>query len=61
MMNGTSTTFRRRERPFVYVDGKGKVTAFFTACLSRDGTKEHSWIEVNPVDNYVPKEFDKQK
>jgi hypothetical protein len=59
--DGTSTTFRRRERPFVYADEKGKVTAFFTACLTQEGTKEQSWIEVNPVDNYVPKEFDKHR
>jgi hypothetical protein len=59
--DGTSTTFRRRERPFVYADDKGKITAFFTACLTQEGTTEQSWIEVNPVDGYVPKEFDKQK
>jgi hypothetical protein len=59
--DGTSTTFRRRERPFVYVDEKGKITAFFTSCLTQEGTKEQSWIEVNPVENYVPKEFVKQK
>jgi hypothetical protein len=58
--DGTSFTFRRRERPFVYVD-KGKVTAFFTSCLVEEADKkERSWIEVNPVDKYVPKKFDKQ-
>ena len=57
--DGTSLTFRRRERPFVYVD-KGKVTAFFTACLVENDKKERSWIEVNPVDKYVPKKFYKQ-
>lgn len=58
--DGTSFTFRRRERPFVYVD-KGKVTAFFTSCLVEEADKkERSWIEVNPVDKYVPKKFYKQ-
>ena len=59
--DGSSITFRRRERPFVYVDEKGKVTAFFTSCLVEKDEKEQSWIEVQPVANYVPKEFDKQK
>jgi hypothetical protein len=56
--DGTSITFRRRERPFVYVDEKGKVTALFTACLlqDKDGT-EQSWIEVQPVADYVPQKF----
>lgn len=52
--DGTSYTFRRRERPFVYVNDKGQVTAFFTACLT---DKDKSWIEVQPVKNYVPKAF----
>jgi hypothetical protein len=58
--DGSSRTFRRRERPFVYADEKGKVTALFTACLihNDDGT-EQSWIEVQPVDNYVPPKFNK--
>jgi hypothetical protein len=53
--DGSERTFRRRERPFVYVDEKGSVTAFFTSCLvqKEDGT-EQSWIEVQPVNNYVP-------
>ncbi|MEE1945285.1 glycoside hydrolase family protein [Pedobacter sp. KR3-3] len=53
--DGTEQTFRRRERPFVFVNEKEQVTAFFTACLSqaKDGS-EKSWIEVNPVKNYVP-------
>jgi len=57
--DGSSRTFTRRERPFVYVDGKGTVTALFTACLVRnnDGT-EQSWIEVQPVGNYIPPKFD---
>ena len=54
--DGTEQTFRRRERPFVFTDKKGKVTAFFTSCLTqaKDGS-EKSWIEVNPVKKYVPK------
>lgn len=60
--DGSSTTFRRRERPFVYVNEKGAVTAFFTSCLVQyeDG-KEQSWIEVQPVDHYIPASFDKEK
>lgn len=59
--DGSSRTFRRRERPFVYVDEKGKVTAFFTSCLvqGEDG-HEQSWIEVQPVSDYVPKSFGKK-
>ncbi|TDH20072.1 hypothetical protein EXU57_21810 [Segetibacter sp. 3557_3] len=53
--NGSSVTFRRRERPFVYVNEKAEVTAFFTSCLTQEGEKEQSWIEVQPVDHYVPK------
>ena len=49
--DGTSYTFRRRERPFVYVNERGEVTAFFTACLTDKG---QSWIEVQPANNYVP-------
>lgn len=60
--DGSSRTFRRRERPFVYVDVKGKVIALFTSCLvqNEDGS-EQSWIEVQPVDNYVPLKFNKSK
>ncbi|MGE5520740.1 MAG: glycoside hydrolase family protein [Candidatus Dadabacteria bacterium] len=53
--DGSSFTFRRRERPFVYVNEKGVVTAFFTSCLKQDESgKEQSWIEVQPVKNYLP-------
>src|SRR5207248_979798 len=31
--DGTSETFSRRERPFIYVNEQGEVTALFTACL----------------------------
>lgn len=58
--DGSSLTFRRRERPFVYVNEKGAVTAFFTACLIEENGKEKSWIEVQPVRNYVPKHFGKK-
>jgi hypothetical protein len=60
--DGTWRTFRRRERPFVYVDEKGRVKALFTACLvhNEDGS-EQSWIEVQPVDNYIPPHFAKTK
>ncbi|MFL5738787.1 MAG: glycoside hydrolase family protein [Flavisolibacter sp.] len=58
--DGSSQTFRRRERPFVYVDENGKVKALFTACLvhNEDGS-EKSWIEVQPVKDYVPPRFKK--
>lgn len=49
--DGTSQTFKRRERPFVYTNEQGEVIAFFTACLTDMG---QSWIVVNPVKNYVP-------
>ena len=50
----TRQTFRRRERPFVYVNDKDEVLALFTACLTQDSVTKHeqSWIEVNPVDHY---------
>jgi hypothetical protein len=47
----SNQTFSRRERPFVYPNEKGEVTALFTACLTPEG---QSWIVVNPVKNYVP-------
>jgi hypothetical protein len=59
--DGSSTTFRRRERPFVFADQKGKVLALFTACLvqKEDGT-EQSWIEVQPADKYEAPKFKNQ-
>jgi len=49
--DGTSETFARRERPFVYANEQGEVLALFTACLKN----EHAaWIVVQPVDRYVP-------
>ncbi|HWJ26551.1 MAG TPA: glycoside hydrolase family protein, partial [Flavisolibacter sp.] len=58
--DGSSFTFRRRERPFVYADEMGRVKALFTACLTQDENgKEKSWIEVQPVNDYVPQRFDK--
>lgn len=45
--DGTSFTFRRRERPFVYADKEGqKPQAFFTACLTEDG---RSWIVAQEI------------
>ena len=52
--DGTTQTFARRERPFVYPNEKGEITALFTACLTPEG---QSWIVVNPVKNYVPPTF----
>jgi hypothetical protein len=59
--DGSSLTFRRRERPFVYINNKGEVTALFTSCLIERENGEQSWIEVNPVDHYVPKQNDRKK
>lgn len=49
--DGTSETFARRERPFVYTDEKGAVIALFTACMPKD---EHARVVVQPVDHYIP-------
>ena len=49
--DGTSETFSRRERPFVYTNEKGEAIALFTACLPKD---EHARIVVQPVKNYYP-------
>jgi hypothetical protein len=49
--DGTSETFRRRERPFVYVNEKNEAIALFTACLRDDHS---AWVVVQPVDRYVP-------
>src|SRR5215472_17113432 len=49
--DGTSETFARRERPFVYVDDKGAALALFTACMP---TNQHARIVVQPIKNYYP-------
>ncbi len=49
--DGTSETFKRRERPFVYTNEKGEVIALFTACMPKD---EHARMVVQPVKNYYP-------
>jgi hypothetical protein len=49
--DGTSETFARRERPFVYVNEKQEAIALFTACLPGDGDAR---IVVQPIDHYVP-------
>jgi len=46
--DGSTYTFRRRERPFVYAE-KEKVKAFFTSCLTEDG---RSWIVAQEVNHY---------
>jgi hypothetical protein len=49
--DGTSETFSRRERPFIYTNDKGEALALFTACL----VNEHeSRVVVQPIDRYVP-------
>lgn len=47
----TSETFRRRERPFVYVNEKEEVIALFTACLPENGPAR---VVAQPVDRYYP-------
>ena len=49
--DGTSETFSRRERPFVYVNEKDEALALFTACLPPEGAAR---IVVQPIDHYVP-------
>lgn len=49
--DGTTETFLRRERPFVYVNDKGVALALFTACLPDRGP---SRIVVQPIDHYYP-------
>src|SRR4030095_809679 len=49
--DGSTETFSRRERPFVYVNEKGEAIALFTACLPKDGP---SRSVVQPIKNYVP-------
>ncbi|HEY2082307.1 MAG TPA: glycoside hydrolase family protein [Verrucomicrobiae bacterium] len=49
--DGTTETFSRRERPFIYTNEKGEAIALFTACL----VNEHeSRVVVQPIDHYVP-------
>lgn len=47
--DASSETFARIERPFIYTNEQGIVTALFNACLPASGPAR---IVVNPVDNY---------
>lgn len=47
----TAETFRRRERPFVYLNEKNEVIALFTTCLPDNGPAR---IVIQPVANYYP-------
>jgi GDSL-like Lipase/Acylhydrolase family len=49
--DGTTETFRRRERPFVYVNKKGVALALFTACLPEHGA---SRVVAQPINRYYP-------
>ncbi len=49
--DGTSETFKRVERPFVYTDANGVVLAYFLACMTPD---ERGRIIAHPVANYYP-------
>jgi hypothetical protein len=53
--DGTSETFSRRERPFIYVNDISEVVAFFTACLPANGPAR---IVAQPVDHYIPNNTD---
>jgi hypothetical protein len=50
--DGTSETFQRRERPFVYVNENGEALALFTACMISD--RAGARVVAQPVDHYVP-------
>jgi len=49
--DGSSETFSRRERPFVYVNDKGEALALFTACMPAD---QHARVVVQPIQQYYP-------
>jgi hypothetical protein len=49
--DGSTDTFSRRERPFVYVNEKGEAVALFTACLPSTGP---SRVVAQPIDHYTP-------
>jgi hypothetical protein len=49
--DGTSETFSRRERPFIYANEKGEALALFTACLVDEN---ESRVVVQPIDTYTP-------
>ena len=51
--DGTSETFKRRERPFVYTNEREEVVAFLTACLPQDG-QSPARIVIQPVNHYIP-------
>jgi hypothetical protein len=57
--DGSTFKFKRIERPFVYVNEKGEVLAYFLACMT---DKDTGVIVVHPVDKYYPgKENKKSK
>lgn len=56
--DGTARTFRRRERPFVFVDKKGKVTAFSLPALQR---RNNRGSKFSPLIIMFPKNFIKRK
>ena len=49
--DGTTETFQRRERPFVFTNEKGEVIALFTTCMPKDNGAR---IIAQPVDHYMP-------
>jgi hypothetical protein len=50
--DGTSETFQRRERPYVYTNESGEALALFTAGLPTNGGPAH--VIAQPVDHYCP-------
>jgi hypothetical protein len=49
--DGSEENFKRVERPFVYVNEKGEVLAYFLGCMTPD---DKGVIVAMPVDHYYP-------
>ena len=49
--DGSTETFQRRERPFLFTNEKGEVIGFFTTGMPKDNGAR---IIAQPVDHYVP-------
>jgi hypothetical protein len=57
-VDGTTETFSRRERPFVYVNEQSEVVAFFAACLPANGPAR---LVAQPVNHMCPESLRLQK
>jgi hypothetical protein len=51
--DGSSETYQRRERPFIYVNERGEAEALFTTCLPKDAP---AYVVVQPIEKYVPQD-----